>query len=121
MILYQHYSFFTPGDLIEIIGSFPHDTYETNQFEDPIIIYTDTRPHKPIMEPDRPKPDWNYFHVKPSYHETTTVYPGYESGDDYVPVHVARPSYPGMFYLFNEVISFFDVTILNFWKFKICL
>ncbi|XP_022118166.1 vitamin K-dependent protein C-like isoform X2 [Pieris rapae] len=83
------------SDLIEIIGSFPHDTYETNQFEDPIIIYTDTRPHKPVMEPDRPKPDWNYFHVKPSYHETTTVYPGYESGDDYVPVHVARPSYPG--------------------------
>lgn len=106
------------GDLIELIGTFPHENYDyqnTNQFEDPIIIYTDTnRPKPPHVrpkpdqnqpEPDPPKPDWeyqnHYFHVKPSYHETTTQNTHYNDGDDdYVPVHTnahkpQRPSFPG--------------------------
>ncbi|XP_072937477.1 uncharacterized protein [Epargyreus clarus] len=122
------------SDLIELIGTFPHDNYDyqtnTNQFEDPIIIYTDvshSKPHynrpKPVSKPEldmtgqnRPKPDWNvqdfnqnhYFHVKPSYHESTTPtqddpYYGVhkpEGSDDYVPVHTnshkpMRPSFPG--------------------------
>ncbi|KAL0809698.1 hypothetical protein ABMA28_011212 [Loxostege sticticalis] len=106
------------SDLIELIGTFPHENYDyqnTNQFEDPIIIYTDTnRPKPPHVrpkpdqnqpEPDPPKPDWeyqnHYFHVKPSYHETTTQNTHYNDGDDdYVPVHTnahkpQRPSFPG--------------------------
>nr|XP_026483795.1 serine proteinase stubble-like isoform X1 [Vanessa tameamea] len=122
------------SDLIDFIGTFPHETYDyqTNtQFEDPIIIYADTnrpKPHynrpKPVTdrpEPDQTgfqKPDWNiqdydqnhYYHVKPSYHESTTrlpdsFYPDVgsnkpDSDDDYVPVHTnghkpQRPSYPG--------------------------
>ncbi|XP_038217659.1 serine proteinase stubble isoform X3 [Zerene cesonia] len=97
------------SDLIEIIGTFPQDTYDTNHF-DPVIIYTDNRP-KPHYKPDtnrpepdanRPKPDWNYFQVKPSYHESTTEFYqdpflGHDGGDDYIPVHghFNRPSYPG--------------------------
>ncbi|XP_052754182.1 serine proteinase stubble-like isoform X3 [Galleria mellonella] len=123
------------SDLIELIGTFPHENYDyqnTNQFEDPIIIYADTNRPKPHHnrpkpgtnhpEPDQnhPKPDWeynqnHYFHVKPSYHESTTTkptqdefytpdhYPGQnngDGGDDYVPVHTnghkpQGPSYPG--------------------------
>nr|XP_032525511.1 serine proteinase stubble-like isoform X2 [Danaus plexippus plexippus] len=78
------------SDLIELIGTFPHETfdYQTNtQFEDPIIIYTETnrpKPYKPTDRPqpaqnglNRPKPVWgtdynHYYHVKPSYHESTT-------------------------------------------------
>lgn len=140
------------GDLIELIGAFPHENFDyqttntNNQFEDPIIIYTENsrpKPHYNRPKPDynrpednrpkpdyhtennrpesgqnRPKPEWeeqdfnqnNYFHVKPSYHETTAkpdgFYPDYpgqnnaDSGDDYVPVSMhghkpLRPSYPG--------------------------
>ncbi|XP_068622182.1 serine proteinase stubble-like [Battus philenor] len=131
------------SDLIEIIGTFPHDSYDyqtdTNQFEDPIIIYTEPnrpKPHysrpKPVTDrpeldvigQNRPRPDWNipnydqnhYFHVKPSYHESTTIHPNpddfYTSNhfvggannadgdDDYVPVHTSghkpqKPSFPG--------------------------
>ncbi|CAG5052916.1 unnamed protein product [Parnassius apollo] len=131
------------SDLIELIGTFPHDSYDyqtdTNQFEDPLIIYTVTKrpkPHytrpKPITDrpeldltgQNRPKPDWNtpnydqnhYFHVKPSYHESTTAHStpddfytsnhflsganNADGDDDYVPVHTSghkpqKPSYPG--------------------------
>ncbi|XP_045508246.1 serine protease filzig isoform X1 [Colias croceus] len=91
------------SDLIEIIGTFPQDTY-TNQF-DPVYIYTaHNRPepdsNRPEPDSNRPKPDWNYFQVKPSYHETTEFHQdpflGHDGGDDYVPVHgLNRPSYPG--------------------------
>ncbi|XP_045538379.1 complement C1r-B subcomponent isoform X2 [Papilio machaon] len=131
------------SDLIEIIGTFPHDNFDyqtdTNQFEDPIIIYTEPnrpKPHynrpKPVTdrpEPDssgqnRPNLDWNkpnydqnhYYHVKPSYHESTTLHPtlddfytsnhfmgganNADGDDDYVPVHTSdhkpqKPSFPG--------------------------
>ncbi|VVC97435.1 unnamed protein product [Leptidea sinapis] len=103
------------SDLVEIIGTFPQDTFDyqhTNQFEDPIILYTDTnqKPHYPKPDTNRPeldtagqnrpKPNWvqSFFHVKPSYHESTTQSDGFSMGDDgYVPVHtnVPRPSYPG--------------------------
>ncbi|XP_052743140.1 serine proteinase stubble-like isoform X2 [Bicyclus anynana] len=133
------------SDLIELIGSLPHETfdYQTNTYDDPIIIYTEPnrpKPHynRPTYQhnPDqsgshRPKPtdqhnpdqtgsnrpDWtdynHYYHVKPSYHESTTHSPldGFytdnvgvskpEGGtDDYVPVHTSvhkpqKPSYPG--------------------------
>ncbi|CAH0404294.1 unnamed protein product [Chilo suppressalis] len=143
------------SDLIELIGQFPHESYDyqnTNQYEDPIVVYTDTtrpKPHlsRPESDYNRPKPtntrpeldynhpkptntrpepdynqpkptnsrpesdqnhhtDWgygqnNYFHVKPSYHESTTQ-TDYTSNDadDYVPVVTnghkpQRPSYPG--------------------------
>lgn len=111
------------GDLIELIGSFPHEyAYNTNQFEDPIIVYTDNT--------NRPTPgdgnqDWtNYYHVKPSYNEKPQkpdvythkpdvytqkpdvytqkpdVYTQTGVDDDYVPVNSngykpQRPSYPG--------------------------
>ncbi|XP_050558322.1 plasminogen isoform X2 [Spodoptera frugiperda] len=111
------------SDLIELIGTFPHENYDyqtnTNQFEDPIIIYTDSKPdyhQKP--DTNRPeldqtgnnRPSWNqnhFYHVKPSYHESTTKKPDdfYHDGnniqgdDDYVPVHTSnkptRPSFPG--------------------------
>ncbi|XP_041981633.1 phenoloxidase-activating enzyme 1 isoform X1 [Aricia agestis] len=129
------------SDLIQLIGSFPHEydyQTDTNQFEDPIIIYTEPnrpKPHRPKPDPDqnrpkpdysgqnrpkpdhgghnRPKPDWDlqdydlhsFFHVKPSYHESThkpdELKP--DGDDDYVPVHTnahypsshSRPSYPG--------------------------
>ncbi|KAJ0170215.1 hypothetical protein K1T71_014143 [Dendrolimus kikuchii] len=115
------------SDLIELIGTFPHENYDyqnTNQFEEPVIIYTDqthTRPYPNRPKPDqggseqphtghnRPKPDWNdydtnYYHVKPSYHDSTTkpadVYSNGDDGDDdYVPIHSShvpqKPSYPG--------------------------
>ncbi|XP_061381251.1 CLIP domain-containing serine protease B15-like isoform X2 [Danaus plexippus] len=113
------------SDLIELIGTFPHETfdYQTNtQFEDPIIIYTETnrpKPYKPTDRPqpaqngmNRPKPVWgtdynHYYHVKPSYHESTTHTDDFYTesvgdrpgNDDYVPVHSVqkpmRPSYPG--------------------------
>ncbi|CAB3262008.1 unnamed protein product [Arctia plantaginis] len=108
------------SDLIELIGNFPHENYDyqNNQFEDPIIIYTDNKPyhHKPELsdpEPDLNRPGWNhnnFYHVKPSYHESSTkkpdVYykPDYheadnQGDDDYVPVHTShkpsRPSFPG--------------------------
>ncbi|CAG9134688.1 unnamed protein product [Plutella xylostella] len=133
------------SDLIELIGSFPHETFDyqstnTNQYEDPIIIYADSARPKPGYnrpkpdsnannwpkpdsnannwpKPDSNRPDWgdsydqnHYFHVKPSYHETTTPKPevyytdfnqnNADSDDDYVPIstHAAkpqRPSHPG--------------------------
>ncbi|XP_075988253.1 serine proteinase stubble isoform X3 [Anticarsia gemmatalis] len=106
------------SDLIELIGTFPHENYDyqNNQFEDPIIIYTDAKPYHPkpdIAEPDPDinRPGWNqnhFYHVKPSYHEGTTKkpdefrpdYDGNSQGvDDYVPVLTShkpsRPSYPG--------------------------
>ncbi|CAH2056387.1 unnamed protein product, partial [Iphiclides podalirius] len=130
------------SDLIELVGTFPHDGYDyqtdTNQFEDPIVIYTDPnrpKPHynrpKPVTDrpeldlsgQNRPKPDWinpnydqnHYYHVKPSYHESTTAHPtpddfytsnhfmgganNADGDDDYVPVHTShkpqKPSYPG--------------------------
>nr|XP_034838416.1 serine proteinase stubble-like [Maniola hyperantus] len=88
------------SDLIELIGSLPHETfdYQTNTpYDDPIIIYTEAnhpkpnynRPKPPTnqFKPDQtgsnyPKPDWstnynqnNFYHVKPSYHESTTRIP----------------------------------------------
>ncbi|XP_048001998.1 coagulation factor XII-like isoform X2 [Leguminivora glycinivorella] len=112
------------SDLIELIGTFPHEIDYNNQFDDPVIVYTDHRkPHRPdkwdTQKPDKwdtkpdkwdtkpwetQKPDkpWDgdqnhYFHVKPSYHESTTK--PYDFGDDdYVPVVTnehTRPSYPG--------------------------
>ncbi|XP_063370880.1 serine protease 43 isoform X1 [Cydia amplana] len=109
------------SDLIELIGTFPHeiDYQNTNQFEDPVIVYTDHhKPHRPdkwdTQKPwETQKPDkwdqkpwdtekpWDtdqnhYFHVKPSYHESTTK--PYYGDDDYVPVVTnehTRPSYPG--------------------------
>ncbi|KAI8441489.1 hypothetical protein MSG28_015078 [Choristoneura fumiferana] len=118
------------SDLIELIGTFPHEIdYNTNQFEDP--AYTE-RPHRP--KPDKwddghsqkpwdtnQKPwdtnhnqkPWDdtdyqnhYFHVKPSYHESTTKpydhfgHADANGDDDYVPVMTndhdpQRPSYPG--------------------------
>ncbi|KAI5643682.1 trypsin domain-containing protein [Phthorimaea operculella] len=110
------------SDLIELIGTFPHENYDyqsTNQFEDPVIIYSEpnrpkphyNRPEKPShSRPENPSqwdqnPQNHFFHVKPSYHETTTTQPDdfYTNNgddDDYVPVHSnghkpPRPSYPG--------------------------
>lgn len=105
------------GDLIELIGTFPHESYDyqnTNQFEDPIIIYADNRPSKPWQD--------NYYHIKP-YETTTSSYGGpqgplthvvtqrpvtqgpvtrvplhNEHDDGYVPIVTngyGRPSYPG--------------------------
>lgn len=137
------------GDLIEIIGTFPHNydyQTDTNQFEDPIIIYTEPnrpKPHynRPNPVTDRPEPDsngqnrpnldWNkpnydqnnYFHVKPSYHESTTVHPtqddfytsnhfvganNADGDDDYVPVHTSghkpqKPSFPGEINFSNKI------------------
>ncbi|XP_053621538.1 phenoloxidase-activating factor 2-like isoform X2 [Plodia interpunctella] len=112
------------SDLIELIGSFPHDNFEypnTNHYDDPVIIYTDqnrpnTQHNRPKPDLDQNKPDWeyqnHYFHVKPSYHESSThkpevyypdkfpdKFPDQNGGDDdYVPVHTnghkPRP-YPG--------------------------
>nr|XP_049700492.1 serine protease filzig isoform X1 [Helicoverpa armigera] len=110
------------SDLIELIGTFPHENYDyqtNNQFEDPIIIYTDSKPYKP--DSNRPeldetgtRPSWNqnhFYHVKPSYHESSTQKPddfykpdynggnNVQGGDDYVPVNTShkpsRPSFPG--------------------------
>lgn len=109
------------GDLIELIGTFPHENFDyqnTNQFEEPVIIYTE--PNRPKPHYNRPKPDENrpkpnnhhFFQVKPSYHESTTQTPddfytpdqfvqsNAGGDDDYVPVHtnghkLPRPSYPG--------------------------
>ncbi|CAH0599804.1 unnamed protein product [Chrysodeixis includens] len=117
------------SDLIELIGSFPHENYDyqtnTNQFEDPIIIYTDAKPtyhqkpdsnHPELDETGLNRPNWNqnhFYHVKPSYNEGSTqkpddyYKPDYNDGnnvqgdDDYVPIHTntnhkpTRPSFPG--------------------------
>ncbi|XP_060808773.1 coagulation factor IX [Amyelois transitella] len=100
------------SDLIELIGSFPHENFDqnTNNYDDPVIIYTEQNRPKP--DTSQNKPDWeyqnHYFHVKPSYHENTSKKPdvfytdkypvGNNGDDDYVPVvtngHKPRP-YPG--------------------------
>ncbi|XP_037295954.1 proclotting enzyme isoform X3 [Manduca sexta] len=84
------------SDLIELIGTFPNESYDyqnTNQYDDPVIIYTEQKPgYRPKPGPEE---DWpTYYHVKPSYHETTTR-PGFD--DDYKPVQIfaVQPSIPG--------------------------
>ncbi|CAG9794308.1 unnamed protein product [Diatraea saccharalis] len=67
------------SDLIELIGTFPHESYDyqnTNQYEDPVIIYTDTNRPKPHhnrpesdynhQSPGPSRPELDYSHQKPS-------------------------------------------------------